>query len=412
MKILLINHYAGGPQYGMEYRPYHLAQEWLRLGHEVTIVGASYSHLRLRNPQPNKSESAAMNELRMIWLLTPSYRGNGVARAINIVQFARRLRAASGQLARRLQPNLVITSSTHPMDIYGGRRIARLTNGIWFHEVHDLWPLTLIELGGMPRWHPFIKLLQHAEDQAYRTADRVVSMLPAALPYMEAHGLNPKRFLYVPNGVAVDDWQHPEPLPFPHSEVLGRLRAQHRFIVGYAGGFATSNDLESLLASQSHLKRPDVHFVLVGDGEHRQELAARYGGERVAFLPPVPKAAIPSLLECFDACFVGYKRSPLYRFGVNPNKMFDYMMAARPIISAIAAPNDPVSEAGAGFTVPPEDPVAIAHAIDLLAAEPASERKARGERGRQLVRERYDYRVLAARFLQGLPRPEAIRTPR
>jgi len=411
MKILLINHYAGGPQYGMEYRPYHMAQEWRRLGHDVTIVGASYSHLRLRNPEPTQSKSMLMNGLGTIWLPTPSYRGNGVARAVNIVEFARRLRAASGQLARKLRPNLVITSSTHPMDIYGGRRIARLNGGIWFHEVHDLWPLTLIELGGMPRWHPFVRLLQRAEDQAYRTADRVVSMLPAALPYMEAHGLNPARFQYVPNGVALDDWQHPEPLPSPHSEVLGRLRAQSRFVVGYAGGFATSNDLESLLASQSYLHRPDIHFVLVGDGDYRQELVTRYGGERVTFLPPVPKVAIPSLLECFDVCFVGYRRSPLYRFGVNPNKMFDYMMAARPIISAIAAANDPVSEARAGLTVAPEDPVAIAHAIELLAAEPASERRARGERARELVRERYDYRVLAARVLEGLPGAEAIRTP-
>ena len=30
MNILLINHYAGSPQHGMEYRPYYLAREWVR----------------------------------------------------------------------------------------------------------------------------------------------------------------------------------------------------------------------------------------------------------------------------------------------------------------------------------------------------------------------------------------------
>lgn len=403
MKILLINHYAGGPAYGMEYRPYHLAREWSRLGHEVTIVGATYSHLRYRNPHATASKIELVDGIRMIWLSAPSYRGNGIARAVNILTFATRLMAASGGLARRIQPNLVITSSTHPMDVYAGSRIRRLTGGTWFHEVHDLWPLTLVELGGMPRWHPFIALLQAAEDHAYRKADRVVSMLPAALPYMEGRGLDSARFQYVPNGVAVDDWRYQEPLPTGHLEVLNRLQTESRFIVGYAGGFALSNDLVSFLESLRHLQRSDVHFVLVGDGEHRGELERRYAGERITFLPSVPKAVIPSVLERFDACFVGYKRSSLYRFGVNPNKMFDYMMAARPIICAIEAANDPVGEIGAGLTVQPEDPAAIAHAIELLAAEPDRVRKARGEKARQYVLERYDYRVLAAHFLQDLP---------
>ena len=31
LNILYINHYAGGPAYGMEYRPYYLAREWVRV---------------------------------------------------------------------------------------------------------------------------------------------------------------------------------------------------------------------------------------------------------------------------------------------------------------------------------------------------------------------------------------------
>ena len=50
MNILYINHYGGGPQYGMEYRPFYLAREWLRAGHEVTIVAASHSHVRSKEP--------------------------------------------------------------------------------------------------------------------------------------------------------------------------------------------------------------------------------------------------------------------------------------------------------------------------------------------------------------------------
>ena len=46
MNILIINHYAGAPSYGMEYRQYYLAREWQKAGHNVLIVTSSYTHLR------------------------------------------------------------------------------------------------------------------------------------------------------------------------------------------------------------------------------------------------------------------------------------------------------------------------------------------------------------------------------
>ena len=50
MNILYLNHYAGSPALGMEYRPYYLAREWVRAGHRVQIVAADFSHVRARQP--------------------------------------------------------------------------------------------------------------------------------------------------------------------------------------------------------------------------------------------------------------------------------------------------------------------------------------------------------------------------
>ena len=49
MNILYIDHYAGSPDMGMEFRPYYLAREWIKMGHQVTIVAGDYSHLRSEN---------------------------------------------------------------------------------------------------------------------------------------------------------------------------------------------------------------------------------------------------------------------------------------------------------------------------------------------------------------------------
>ena len=50
MNILYLNHYAGTPALGMEYRPYYLAREWVRAGHRVQVLAANFSHVRAAQP--------------------------------------------------------------------------------------------------------------------------------------------------------------------------------------------------------------------------------------------------------------------------------------------------------------------------------------------------------------------------
>ena len=178
MNILLINHYAGTPALGMEYRPYYLAREWVRLGHRVRIVAAAYSHYRACQPAPGDE---IVDGITYRWLPTPRYSGNGWARMRNVLSFLSQLWAQAPALAADFQPDVVISSSTYPMDTWVARRIAQLAGARLVHEVHDLWPLSPVELSDMSPWHPFALICQSAEDAAYRHSDAVVSMLPTAL---------------------------------------------------------------------------------------------------------------------------------------------------------------------------------------------------------------------------------------
>ena len=49
-----MDHYAGSPAMGMEFRPYYMAREWVKKGHNVRIVGGDFSHLRIKNPKIRK----------------------------------------------------------------------------------------------------------------------------------------------------------------------------------------------------------------------------------------------------------------------------------------------------------------------------------------------------------------------
>jgi glycosyltransferase involved in cell wall biosynthesis len=408
MNILLINHYAGSVRHGMEYRPYYLAREWVRLGHRVTIVASSESHIR--SQAPALGGTARLREtidgIDYVWLATPPYRGNGAARVRNMLAFVLRLWREGPQLAAALAPDVVIASSTYPLDIWPAHRIARRAGARLLFELHDLWPLSPMELGGHSRWHPFIMLLQAAENFACRRADAVVSILPRVREHLEAHGMAPDKLHLVPNGVDPDEWQDGRradaALPPALGQTLDALHTQGKFVVGYAGTHGISNALGTLLEAAARLQGSPVAVVLVGSGPEKPALlrrAAELGLANVHFFDPVPKAQVPALLRRFDLAYIGWRRQPLYRFGISPNKLIDYMMAARPVLHAVEAGNNPVADAGCGLTVAPEDPQAVADGILALQALGRDGRAALGQRGRAFALANHTYPVLGQRFL-------------
>jgi len=407
MNILLINHYAGAPQYGMEYRPYYLAREWVKMGHKVVITSASFSHLRSKQPKVNGNISEELiDDIQYIWIKTPSYEGNGIRRVQNMLTFVGKLISLSRRLSKKLKPDVVIASSTYPLDIFPAYLVSRFSKAKLIFEVHDLWPLTPIELGKMSKWHPFIVILQIAEDFAYKHADKVISILPKALEYMVSRGLDPKKFVYIPNGIDIDEWQSfNTQLPEEHKEIIERLKKEGKFLVGYTGSFGVANALDYFVESTNYLKDLPVVLILVGQGPEKEKLQ-KYVEENnlnnVVFLPPVPKNSIPELLSKMDILYISLRKSPLFRFGISPNKLFDYMMAGKPIINAISAGNDLVAESGCGISIPPEDPVAIAEAIKKLIDMSPLEREEMGRRGREYVIKNHDYKVLAKRFLEAM----------
>ncbi len=404
MNIVTLNHYAGSPALGMEFRPYYLAREWVRAGHRVQMLAADFSHVRAAQPLAGDE---SVDGIAYRWYATPRYQGNGLGRAKNIAAFLHAVWADTPRIVADFKPDVVIASSTYPMDIWVARRLARRARAKLVFEVHDLWPLSPIELSGMSPWHPFALLCQAAEDAAYRDADVVISMLPKVHGHMASRGLDLGKLHIVPNGITLDEWQgEAPPLREDVALALAAARAAGRMVVGYAGSMGLPNALDTLLDAVAQLKRQALQFVLVGSGHEQARLALRVAAEglsNVQLLAPIPKAQVPSFLAGVDIAYIGWQRVPIYRFGIAPNKLMDYMMARCAVLHAVQAGNDPVAEAGAGLTVAPESPSAVAQGLLDLAAMSAAQRQAMGERGRAFVLAHHTYPVLAQQFLDALP---------
>lgn len=414
VNILYINHYAGSPALGMEYRPYYLAREWRKMGHHVTIVAGDFSHLRIKNPKVHKDfQKETIDGISYCWVRTGSYKGNGARRALTMFRFAGKLWRNGGRIAKTMKPDVIITSSTYHLDTFAGQRAARLRGAKLIHEVHDMWPVTLMELGGMKRWHPFVMLIQLAENSAYKNSDYVVSLLPCAKEYMTSHGMEENKFINIQNGIAMEDWEQGRAVPEGHQKLLGRLKVNKKFIVGYFGGHGLSNALDILLDAAKEMKIPEIAFVLVGNGVEKPRLMKRAREEgigNVFFLDAVPKPSIGELLKYFDCSYIGGKESPLYRFGASLNKMYDAMMAGKPIVCALNAAECPVEAYQCGIMVKSGKIEDICRAVQKVWQMPEREREAMGKRGREAVMTQFNYHVLARKF-EALFRDERKQQP-
>ncbi len=403
MNILIINHYAGSEAMGMEYRHFYLAKELARLGHHVTIVAASFTHLRGKNPHPEESiEEYTEDGVHFLLLKAPPYYRNNLYRARNVAVFLTKLRLSARRIADTYTPDVVVASSTYLLDIYPARRIARLSGAKLVFELHDVWPMSLTELYGIKDAHPFVQLLKRAEKDSYQKSNSIVTILPRADLRAQEIGVTGKRITYVPNGVSPSAEE--SPMVSDAQRRIMELKKRGIFTVVYVGGFAEANALETIIEAAGLLPE-GVAVVLVGKGDCKQELVARAAHKKlrnVYFEEYVPKNQIQAVLREADCLYIGARKSRLYRYGVSMNKLYDYMLSARPILFGIDAANNEVSLCGCGISIEAEQIRALAEGIVNMQVLTPQQRSELGRRGRDYVLHNRSYEALAQSFIKAI----------
>ncbi|MCF6273414.1 MAG: glycosyltransferase family 4 protein [Rhodobacteraceae bacterium] len=397
--VWLINQYASTPETGIGGRHHYLASELAKRGHDVYLIAARNHHL-LSEPEVSaqKPQIEQVDGYKFVRLNTVSYKhAHDPRRILSWFVFSWRLaRLRKKPILGR--PDAILYSSPSPVGHMGAERVARHFKCRLVFEERDLWPMTLIDIGNISKWHPLMLFMQWVEDRAYRLSDAVVSNLPGAVEHMTSRGLEPTKFTWVANGISLGEVRNKEPLPPSFFDGF----PQNRFSICFAGTLGVAQGLNTLISAAEILKnRDDIQFAFVGDGKekkHIQNLVSEKKLTNVFFFPRVPKAQVQSVLENFDVCYISLVKSSVFKFGIAANKIFDYMYSGKPILHSYSGARDPIEEYKCGITVEAENPDAVARAIEALAAMPIEAREAMGKRGRAAVITHHEYGKLAAKL--------------
>ena len=403
MNILLINHYAGSPNMGMEFRPYYFAREWIKKGHNVSIIASDFSHLRRINPKiRNDFDKSVIDGISFYWIKTLRYNSNGLKRAISMFEFVLKANRCAKWIISEINPDIVICSSTYPLDTFVGQKIKRLSHKKvkLVHEIHDMWPLTPVELGNMSKNNPFIRILQIAENSFCKNADEIVSLLPEAKGYLVEHGMEPSKYHVVTNGVVIEEWECPQELPDYLDKHFKEVKLKGYTSICFCGSIHKASALEYLIEAAAKLDY--VYITFIGPGVDRSELErkAKPYSNRIKFFDPIPKKCIPNVFDNIDIFYVGSLDYPLNRFGICMNKVFDAMMGGKPILYAVNGPNNYVEDYQCGITVSPENIDELVKGINILSQMSENEKKIMGENGKRAALDVFNYNKLAERFLE------------
>ena len=299
-----------------------------------------------------------------------------------------------GLTVRRVR--VVYGSSPHLLAALAGWSLARIKRVPFVLEVRDLWPKVLVDMHVMSETSKVYRLLEHLESFLYRRADGIVVMARGVIDELQSRGIPPAKLVFIPNG-ADPDTMH---IDTPRDELRRQLGFEGLVAV-YAGAHGPANGLDLLLDAAKEVAAdiPDLRVVLVGDGIDKKRLQQRVASEHidnVELRDPVPKSDIPRLLAAADVGLHVLADVDLFKYGVSPNKLFDYMAAGLPSITNTAGEVAAlVRTADAGVVA---EPAGLAAAFRTMGAATADQRAAWGRNGADYIRANQSRTAMAVRL--------------
>jgi len=388
MNIWILNHYAVTPDLPGGTRHFDFGKELVKRGYKVTIFASSFHYSLLKETKEYKENDYIVEDyegVRFVWLKTFPYSRNDWKRVINMLSYSIR----AYKVAKRLnieKPDIIIGSSVHLFAVFTAYLLSKKYKTPFIMEVRDLWPQTLIDMG-VPKWHPFVILLGILEKFLYKKADKIIVLLPKANEYIEKLDIPSEKIVWITNGVDLGRFN----FDIDNNDLRHDKKG---FIITYTGAIGKVNNLDILLEAAEILKEgySEIKFLLVGDGPEKERLVMIIGEKNlnnIEFNKAVPKREMAKIIYKSDALILLLRNSSLYRYGISLNKLFDYLASGKPIIFSSNSINNPVEEARAGITVPPDNPQELANAIIKLYKMSPEERKEIGMNGRRYVEKHY-----------------------
>ena len=397
--IWIVNQFAVSPDMPGGTRHYEYALEFVNNGYEVYILASDFSLQELKYKKLVNNESLKIenvNGVNFVWIKAYPYKKNNFKRLLNWINFSINIFIMRKCIPK---PDIVIGSSPQLFTAFAALIIAKRFKVKFISEIRDLWPNSLIELNETYKYHPYTMLLYLLEHIVYHNSEEVIVFTENNRQIINWKGVPLKHIHYISNGVKTNIVINKE-----NAKRLKTIMNINKFTIAYTGAIGIANNIEMLIDVAKELENENIDFVIVGNGPLRTKIADKIKEENLSnirLFNSIPKSEIYDFLSIVDVCFITLQDVPLFKYGVSPNKLFDYMYAKKPVICSVGGwCNDIIIKAKAGIPVDPDNCKQFIDAVKEMKRLSQSERDNMGENGYLFVVKNFARENLAKKMMK------------
>lgn len=343
--LWIINQYTSIPKFGFSSRHFHLAKHLANKNQHITLILGSVNYQTKKKSKKSFGHEQLSPYLSAFWIpLIFTQKQYGFVRIINWIIFA--LFILILPLFIRQRPKTIFYSSVGLPGALSSTIIAFILKSKFIFEVRDIWPLSLVTFTNISKQNPIYIALHLAERFILKKADLVVSPLPGLQDYLD-HLKITTRFKWLPQAGEISYK--------PNAPAVLQKRLK-RFKIAYSGTLNKSNDLDSFMDMVKCLHSDEtVEFCIIGDGplsKHLLDMKAQHKLDNLTIIGRVPQVELPLYLSEVDAFFHGAKDYDIYKYGICPIKISEYLCYHRPLLQSYSGSYSISDSYGCGISVP------------------------------------------------------------
>ncbi len=400
MKVLVIHQYYLGRNEGGGSRFNEMCKYWSESGIDVTVIAGTVHYAtgikdkKYKGKWNIKEKDGKVNVIRCF--VANSYNKNFLGRLFAYFSFM--LSSIWAGLFHIGKIDVIIATSP-PLTVgFTAIVLSIVKKTPFISEVRDIWPDSAIQSGVLKN-KLLIKLSYWLESISYKRAKKIVVLTPAFRDYLIKKGINSNKVSFIPNAADLDIFKPAN----KYNWVRKKYGLEDKFVILYTGAHGRANGLLQLIETANLLKGyKDIVFMLIGDGMEKpmlKEAAKKLSLQNVIFVDTQPKHKIVDFINASDVGIAVLRKLEIFKT-VYPNKIFDYMACAKPIIIGIdGAARKLVEKAGAGIFAEPENSESIKNAI-LFFYNNRKMCKIYGDKGYRFVQNQMNRQIMAKKYME------------
>ena len=373
--------------------------------YNVYIISSSAVHNSDFNfiTDKKKYQISNIDGVNYVHIKTSQYKGNGLKRVINILQFYFNTKRARKKLEKEIgKPDIIYASSPVPTAAVVGLSIAKKSKAKSIVEVRDLWPDSIVSFNVAKKNNILVKILYQIEKMMYIKADKLVFTMAGGKEYLQTKKYKDKidlsKVYNINNGVDIEQYDYNYKNYAIEDDT--DLNDSGTFKILYTGSIRKAYNVKQILELAKKIqdnKFDNVRVFLFGNGNEKPEMIQYCEDnniKNVVFRDFVDNKYIPNIMSKCDICLLHGQNVDIFKYGTSQNKMFSYLYSGKPIISTFYNPYELIEKNGCGITLK-NNTLDEYYEAFLKIYNTYEENKEKYKENDKKLLERFDYKNLA-----------------